>query len=444
MAAMSVLTSPTGTRKWTASTTHRLLSRILAGDLNFHQSASNYASHSIHAFAAKFPPQLPRIFIEGLTDSGETVLDPMMGSGTAIVEAFLCSRKAVGFDLDPLALLICQVKTMPVDFLEATWAGKRIIAYSSRLLERPSSLDDAMVKRYSRKDLDFIDYWFDKETQRQLISLLLAIEHEKPSDRLEAFLKVVFSSIIITKSGGVSRAYDLAHTRPHRVLEKTARDAIKAFEKRLFKTAELLSQLPRNGKNVLISRRDCRHSLPLGENSVQLVVTSPPYANAIDYMRAHKFSLVWLGENITELGNLRALYIGSERTSNLEESIFPSQVQRVISVVEAQDQKRAKVLTKYFQDMDATISQIHRVLQPGRACVIVVGPSTMRGVEVPTHRCLAAIADVRGFQIVEIAPRKLDRDRRMMPAGFRRNHHSQIESRMHEEYVIGMIKQSGT
>ena len=133
-------TVSTARRAWTASTTRRLLSRILAGDLNFHDSASNYASHSVHAFAAKFPPQLPRIFIEGLTDPGETVLDPMMGSGTAVVEAFLANRRAVGFDIDLLALLICRVKTMPVDFLEASWAGKRIVSYAYRLLERASYL----------------------------------------------------------------------------------------------------------------------------------------------------------------------------------------------------------------------------------------------------------------------------------------------------------------
>ncbi len=83
----------------TQSAIHRALSVILAGDLNFHSRASNYASHSLHAFAAKFPPQLPRVFIEGLTEKGETVLDPMMGSGTAIVEAFLCGRKAIGLDI---------------------------------------------------------------------------------------------------------------------------------------------------------------------------------------------------------------------------------------------------------------------------------------------------------------------------------------------------------
>jgi hypothetical protein len=114
----------------------RSLAKLLSTDLDFHQDASNYASHALHAFAAKFPPQLPRVFIEGLTQKGETVMDPMMGSGTAIVEAFLCGRRAVGFDIDPLALMICGVKTHPVDLLEATWAGKRVVSSAIKLLQR--------------------------------------------------------------------------------------------------------------------------------------------------------------------------------------------------------------------------------------------------------------------------------------------------------------------
>jgi hypothetical protein len=114
----------------------RSLSKLLSTDLDFHRDASNYASHALHAFAAKFPPQLPRVFIEGLTQRGETVMDPMMGSGTAIVEAFLCGRRAVGFDIDPVALMICRVKTHPVDLLEATWAGKRVVSSAVRLVDR--------------------------------------------------------------------------------------------------------------------------------------------------------------------------------------------------------------------------------------------------------------------------------------------------------------------
>jgi len=416
------------------------LAKLLSADLDFHQDASNYASHALHAFAAKFPPQLPRIFIEGLTRKGETVVDPMMGSGTAIVEAFLCGRRAVGFDIDPLALMICRVKTRPVDLLEATWAGKRVVTSAAKLLQRASRLEPAMRERFSAASLEFINYWFGKQSQRELMALLLAIEREELTQPLVDFLKIVFSSIIITKSGGVSRAYDLAHTRPHLLEGKPYKDAIEVFQVRLNKSAALLSQLPSNGKGVEIERHDCRGRLPLADDSVQLIVTSPPYANAIDYMRAHKFSLVWFGEDIDSLSTLRSTYIGSERVGVPSAHDLPASVCRVVDHLRAVDSKKSRVLAKYFADMRQALSEMFRVLEPGRCCVVVVGPSTMRGQTIKTHELLGDIGNEIGFETVDIAGRKLDRDRRMLPAAFRRNHNSQIESRMHEEYIIGFFK----
>jgi len=54
---------------------------ILSNDLDFHNKNSRYASHNFHSFPAKFPPRLPLEFIRDLTDPGDVVLDPMMGSG---------------------------------------------------------------------------------------------------------------------------------------------------------------------------------------------------------------------------------------------------------------------------------------------------------------------------------------------------------------------------
>ncbi len=418
----------------------RSLAKLLSTDLDFHRDASNYASHALHAFAAKFPPQLPRVFIEGLTRRGETVMDPMMGSGTAIVEAFLCGRRAVGFDIDPLALMICRVKTHPVDLLEATWAGKRVVSSAIKLLQRASRLEPAMRERFSPASLEFINYWFAKQCQRELMALLLAIEREHLAQPLVDFLKVVFSSIIITKSGGVSLAYDLAHTRPHLLEGKPYKDAIKVFEVRLNKSAALLSQLPSNGKDVEIQQHDCRGRLPLTDDSVQLIVTSPPYANAIDYMRAHKFSLVWFGEDIGALSTLRSTYIGSEKMGVPDSLDFPASVRRVVEKLRAVDGKKSRVLAKYFSDMRLALCEMFRVLEPGRCCIVVVGPSTMRGQTIKTHELLGEIGNDIGFRTVDIAERKLDRDRRMLPVAFRRNHGSQIESRIHEEYVIGLFK----
>lgn len=176
---------------------------------------------------------------------------------------------------------------------------------------------------------------------------------------------------------------------------------------------------------------------------MHLIVTSPPYANAIDYMRAHKFSLVWFGEDIPRLSELRSTYIGSETIEERDYTQLPSSVRRAVSNLEATDPKKIKVLTQYFTDMMLALSEMFRVLEHGRCCIIVVGPSTTRGQLIKTHILLSDIAETIGFRTVEIAERKLDRNRRMLPAAFQRNNHSQIESRMHKEFILGFLKPTG-
>jgi len=82
--------------------------KALSSDLSFSGKPTDYATHGIHSFAAKLPPQLPRLFIEHLTKPGDLVLDPMVGSGTTLVECLLSKRLGVGVDIDPLAVLILR------------------------------------------------------------------------------------------------------------------------------------------------------------------------------------------------------------------------------------------------------------------------------------------------------------------------------------------------
>jgi hypothetical protein len=86
---------------------------------------------------------------------------------------------------------------------------------------------------------------------------------------------------------------------------------------------------------------------------------------------------------------------------------------------------------------------MYRVLVPGRAAIVVVGSSTVRGVDVQTHACLADLARAVGFDVVGVVPRPLDRDRRLMPARWGSNGASGIERRMHEEHVLGLLRPAG-
>ncbi|NJL58651.1 MAG: hypothetical protein HC887_02370 [Desulfobacteraceae bacterium] len=129
------------------------------------------------------------------------------------------------------------------------------------------------------------------------------------------FFTLIFSAIIITKSGGVSLSRDLAHTRPHKI-EKTPASAFTEFQKRLQRNLQNILFKPES--RFAIYEADAK-KLPLADNSADLIVTSPPYANhAIDYMRAHKFSLVWLGYGIDELSEIRRKYIGGDSVRNIQ------------------------------------------------------------------------------------------------------------------------------
>ena len=413
----------------------------LQGDLNFHGQNSAYASHSFHAFPAKFPPQLPRTFIQALTQPGDIVLDPMMGSGTTIVESVLLDRQGLDTDIDPMALRICQVKTTNINVEQAAQIGYELLDkarhqaqnYADEILQR-------LATRFPEAEKKFIDYWFLPNVKIELLALLEEIEQVEPTN-IRAFLEMVFSAIIITKSGGVSRARDLAHTRPHRVLDKKSRSPLVEFPKRLKKNLKSGVALNSGPGHARLLRGEAQ-SIGLADNSVDLIVTSPPYvANAIDYMRAHKFSLVWFGYRLNQLAYLRRQYIGHDALNGVELRPLPKRVADVVSHIRQADAKKAKVLHRYYSESILFLREMLRVLKPGRAAIVVVGSSTMRGIDTQTGRCLIKIGESLGFASVGVAVRKLDRDKRMMPARQRRNQNStQIEDRMHEEHVIAFIK----
>jgi len=413
------------------------LKALLESDLDFHGEDSIYASHNFHSFAAKFPPQLPRVFIHGLTNAGDIVLDPMMGSGTTIVEALLEGRKGMGLDIDPLALRLGYAKTITIDRNKLRELGNKVLKKAYHYLLDGEGIQRSLSHLFDEKTKRFIDYWFLPNTQCELMALVLAIQDV--TDKLaRQFLELTLSSIIVTKSGGVSRARDLAHSRPHLDETKIPKDALEQFSIRLRKNLNGVEESTANGVKTLVIGADAR-SMPIADGVVNLIVTSPPYANAIDYMRAHKFSLVWFGRSISELSKLRATYVGTERIGLMVHDLLPESPQRIVRELEQLDRKRGAILKKYFTEMKAIFSEMFRVLREDSAAIVVVGTSTMRGMDTQTHHCLADIAARTGFEVVGVARRTMDRNKRMMPARFGKKT-SLIEDRMHEEYIIGLLK----
>lgn len=441
------------------------LASILSENFDFQNEKDFHLAHKVHSFPAKFPPQLPRKFIRELTKPGEIVLDPMQGSGTTLLEAMLEERQAIGFDIDPLALLLSKVKLTAYNTATLERTGAEIVKRARKNLQDSETLEKQFAERYDEKTREFIDYWFARETQLELVALLAAIE-ETATIETRDFFNLAFSSVIITKTGGVSLALDLAHTRPHKakivvakdgrfivgadvedkdsrkakILTKILRSPIDEFEK---KVKQNLRGVLEKTSYHLPSSLSCENSqrLPLENDSVDLIVTSPPYAsNAIDYMRAHKFSLVWFGHSIDSLTQTRKTYIGGEGVTGFNLIDLPAHSKSVVERVSLVNKGKGSSLHRYYSEMTIALGEMHRVLKRGKAAIVVVGNSILAGEDADVPNCLADIGKSVGFEVPKIGVRQLDRNKRMLPAGMDRNKTSQIQQRMHEDYLIGFYK----
>ncbi|MGI0055735.1 MAG: DNA methyltransferase [Thermoplasmata archaeon] len=420
-----------------------------AADMNFPGSTREF-THAIHSFAARFPPRLPRHFINELSAPGDTVLDPMMGSGTTILEAALSGRVGVGFDIDPLAVLITQVKTSPCDPAEVERIGAEVLRKSAddfRGLRADRNLRTDRLADYGEEARAFFDYWFNQETVTELLAILGQIRTVKEPTVRNALL-VAFSSMVITKSAGVTLARDIAHTRPHKWAGKEPASAFDLFPKTVRKLAAGLSELTVeiqriNGRwtTPKLQQGDARH-LPLPDNSVDLVVTSPPYATALDYMRANKFTLSWLGYPMADLTRLRGSYIGTESRPDPSESVprMTSLEMLLLKIAEV-NKARSRVVGAYFSSMLRTFSELHRVMKPGAHAIVVIGPSGYKGIEIPTHLLLADGAAMTGFSVTGVKEREIDRNGRQMPMTFFSAKQG-IEARIHTEFILGFVKPS--
>jgi DNA modification methylase len=434
----------------------------LSGDLNFQENVKEaHLSHKAHSFPAKFPPQLPRKFILELTDAGDVVLDPMMGSGTTLLEAYINGRRGIGFDIDPLAILLAQVKTESFNVSELLMTSKRILKEARKTIRLyPNLFITQKEKRFDIKTIEFLDYWFTKEIQLELLALLIEIEKVEIV-KVRDFFRVVFSSIIITKTGGVSLALDLAHTRPHKAkvvllkngqvlfgdenekrrhLIKTLRSPLDEFEKKLDQNLRGVIESPLSNLFPSINFGSAL-SMSLPSSSVDLIITSPPYAsNAIDYMRAHKFSLVWFGYPVESLTEKRKTYIGSEGFADLPKLELPKSVENIVEEIGMKSKSKGISLRRYYIEMTLALQEMFRVLKSEKSAIVVVGNSILAGYDAQVEDSLVSIGRKIGFEIPSIGIRQLDRNRRMMPVGSRIDINSQIQQRMYEEYVIGFYK----
>jgi DNA modification methylase len=302
------------------------------------RSVNQYLTHWIYPYKGKFHPQLIRALLNILkVEAGETVLDPFIGSGTTAVEAQLLGINCVGRDVSPLCVLQSKVKTESVQAIDKI---KEHSEEATTVFKQANNTNPSVKELKEKSFREFLDTIDNKQVRNfYLMARLVAVS-------------------------------DSARRR---------RNIINAFDKNLalmiasvedFRKAK--EELNLHLGKVDINEGDARQ-LSLKDNGVQGIVTSPPYSIALDYVSNDAHALKAMGYDSDKL---REEFVG----------------------VRGRGKTRLEL---YNEDMRRSYQEIHRVLEQGRYCAIVIGNATYQRRKIRTIEFTIGECEKLGFTLVK-------------------------------------------
>ncbi len=336
---------------------------------------TGYATHGLFPYRGKFHPQMIKglINVMGLK-SGDTILDPMMGSGTVLVEASLMGISSIGIDTSPFCILMTQTK---IDAL---------------------TMSLARVKKALDNYLEVFDY-FEKKARGAGAYKRTANDSLVVMEDAAQYIKKQTNGRLTKQQKETLDTYNfllLAYLDSVGYSERSQRkapvDLFKAILERYIFVAEKIQKVIAGmEKQLAVSKvieADARN-LPLHDSTVDGIIFSPPYSFAIDYIENDSFHLDFLG---VDTESLREKMIGL----------------------------RGKTLSEKFDlykiDMEKVISECSRVLCKGRICTIIVGTNNNQlgkvlkkaPDEVPgLHELLIEMASKLGFSLIKMMSRPI-------------------------------------
>jgi hypothetical protein len=306
--------------------------------------------HSMCSYLGCFPPAVPRRIIDQWTQPGSVVLDPFCGSGTTLVEAILLGRKALGIDMNPLAVAISQAKIQRVALGDVLYRVQDLAA------QYPGARDLSSVP----EDISII---FHPRTLSQLEYLRRAFDHESAED---AFLIGALLGIMhgkFRKGGGSAYlSIDMPNTfsmSPEYVRNFVRRNGLRQISTDVFgKLAERSRWLMREGPLPSVSSvvlqgdaTDLRALLrTAGAERVDAIVTSPPYLGILRYGAFNWIRLWFLG-------------------------FKPAPVDRMLDSTDS--------LERYLSFITSFLMSASEVIKPGSVVAMVIGDVVEEGLHLP-------------------------------------------------------------
>lgn len=334
---------------------------------DFDGALSHYGLHRLHWYPGSFIPQIPSYAIDILSKPGDLVYDPFCGVGTTLVEAVRLGRRACGTDSNSIAVRVAIAKTT---FLTEVELDSLCVDVTSALRDRCSEygIDRQSTLFAPRREGagpriiadSNLPLWYHEKTWREMNTILeLAQGHTGPVRNL----LVVLLSSIAKRACSQSKhwGYVADNMVPKSLVYKDAislyarviQDVVMAYRSLL--QAPALAGRPCEALNDLarIERRDIRHGTGLTPESVDLIVTSPPYPFSTDCARAQRLSFWWLQESLED--------------------------ERETEVGARYKRHRQNALEDYFRELETCFEHIAVTLKPGkRLCLIMGVPRAQR------------------------------------------------------------------
>lgn len=254
--------------------------------INEFWTAKQRKGHSLHeiSYRACFKPQLPRFFIDLFSEPGDVIYDPFSGRGTTVIEAGLLNRKIIQNDINPLSKILCQ----PRFFIPS-------------IAEIEKRLNSIPLDYSQRAEID-ISMFYHPKTEAELVSLkryLFDRTRSNLEDYIDQWIRMIATNRLTGHSTGFFSVYTLPPNQavsPERQQKinkkrKQSPDYRPIFPRILKKSKSLMrnltlsqrSQLKEIGNKGLFLCRDSRKTKDIKNNSIQLIITSPPFLNVVQY-----------------------------------------------------------------------------------------------------------------------------------------------------------------
>lgn len=413
---------------------------------DFTEDNTKISNHGFHTYPAMMIPQVARRLIEIYGKNAKVLFDPFMGSGTSLLEAKLHKnfKTAYGIDINPLALLVAKVKTTPID---DEILLKELHKLCDVFFEHKLNIDQ--LDNLEIPDRNNLDFWFKPDVIRDLAILKNSIESITIEDKvLEGhtidFFKVAFSEIVRRVSNTRNSEFKL-YKMAEPALNKHMPDTLAEFTKKAKFNIEQMAVFNEDANNceIKILSEDTRFETSIPSNSVDIIVTSPPYGDSrttVAYGQFSRLSLEWIGFKSKDVSGIDKTSLGGIPTSDIIHNLNSPTLQKVLDEIHDNDSKRVRDVLSFYVDFNECIKEIDRVMKIGGLLCFVVGNRTVKGVKIPTDEIIVELFKSNNEYkhhntIIRNIPLK-----RMPKKNSPTNVKGALKSTMNEEYIVILEK----